>query len=83
MPTATCLPGERGMRLSTLPRLRKDFVRACDTPNGKGVADGYDMTVSLVVGVQQFRVDSENQLTTVSERTMLIRCKTVKGRATP
>src|SRR6266567_3167833 len=31
-PPATCLPGERGMRLSTLPRLRKDFVRACDTP---------------------------------------------------
>src|SRR5437764_15447120 len=29
-PPETCLPGERGMRLSTLPGLRKDFVRACD-----------------------------------------------------
>src|SRR5260370_7888715 len=28
-PPATCLPGERSMRPSTLPRLRKDFVRAC------------------------------------------------------
>src|SRR5437588_941719 len=32
-PPATCLPGERGMQPRTLPGLRKDFVRACDTPN--------------------------------------------------
>ena len=31
-PLATCLPGERGTRLSTLPRLRKDARSgACDT----------------------------------------------------
>ncbi len=34
-PLATCLPGERGMQPRILPGLRKDFVRACDTPNGK------------------------------------------------
>ncbi len=60
--------------------MREAWLQPCIR---EGVADGYDVTISLVVGVQQVRVDIENQLTTVSERTMLIRCKTVKGRATP
>src|SRR5438552_5028243 len=47
-PPATCLPGERGMRLSTLPRLRKDFVRACDAP--RSLCRGFSAHAELCAG---------------------------------
>src|SRR5260370_11199987 len=78
-PLATCLPGERVMRLSTLPGLRKDFVRACDTPKGSGYLkfsdnirtnDGADMSSTW----KYCPTDSSRQQSQGEEGNHALRC---------